>query len=99
MLVTELTKIPNPDRTDVDQTPPRRERRNAINTRLDDAVELLERELERLKATLETCRRLDHPRRDELVRTLVHRLDERQDALERLHSMLLALRSPDTAIH
>jgi len=70
-----------------------------LNGTLDDAIELLERELERLKVGLATCRRLDHPRRDELVRWHVATIDERQDVLEHLHAMVMARRSPRDPLH
>jgi len=55
-----------------------------VNITLDSAIELLQEELERLTVALETCRRLDHPRRTELVRWHVRRVDQRQDALDKL---------------
>lgn len=70
-----------------------------VNRSLDDAIELMQAEVERLKASLETCRRLDHPRRGELVRWHVRRLDQREDALAQLQAMLLARRSPADPIH
>lgn len=70
-----------------------------VNRTLDDAIVLLQLELERLKASLETCRRLDHPRRDELVRWHVRRLDQREDALVQLQEMIVARRAPGEPIH
>ena len=70
-----------------------------VNLTLDNAIELLQEELERLTVALETCRRLDHPRRAELVRWHVRRVDQRQDALDKLQAMLLADREPGTQIH
>jgi hypothetical protein len=70
-----------------------------VNRSLDDAIELMQAEVERLKASLETCRRLDHPRRGELVRWHVLRLDQREDALAQLQAMLLARRTPADPIH
>jgi hypothetical protein len=72
---------------------------NQPNRALDDVIELLEAELERLKVGLEVSRRLDHPRRDELVRWHVRCIDRRQDVLEQLHAMLIACRHPDAPIH
>jgi hypothetical protein len=66
---------------------------------LDDAIVLLQSELERLKTVLETCRRLDHPKRNALVRWHVRRIDSRQDALEKLQAMIVACREPDIPIH
>ena len=57
---------------------------------LDDVIVLLMREIERLKAALGTWRVLDHPRKDEIIRWHVRTLDERQDKLEDLKTMLLA---------
>lgn len=70
-----------------------------VNRTLDDAVALMQGEVDRLQAALETCRRLDHPRRGELVRWHVQRLDQRQDALEQLHAMIVARRAPGAPIH
>lgn len=61
-----------------------------LNESLDDVILLLEREIRRLKESLETYRSLPHPRRHEIIRWHVRTLDERQDALERLRLMLLA---------
>ena len=63
-----------------------------LNRSLDDVVELLAREIERLKESLETYRLSRHPKRQEIIRWHVHTLDERQDALEELQAMLLAQR-------
>jgi hypothetical protein len=60
-----------------------------LNESLDDVILLLEREIRRLKESLETYRSLSHPRRNEIIRWHVRTLDERQDALERLRIMLL----------
>lgn len=72
---------------------------NSSNCTLDDAIELLQGEIERLKLALETCRWLDHPRRSELVRWHVRTIDRRQDALEQLHAMVIAERKSDAPIH
>jgi hypothetical protein len=69
------------------------------NPTLDDAIMLLQSELERLRVVLETCRRIDHPKRNALVRWHVRRIDRRQDALEKLQAMVVACREPDTPIH
>lgn len=61
-----------------------------LNRSLDDVISLLEREIRRLKESLETYRLSQHPDRGEIIRWHVRTLDERQDALERLHAMLLA---------
>jgi hypothetical protein len=69
------------------------------NRTLDEAAALLQREMDRLKASLETCRLLDHPRRNELVRWHVRRLDQREEALAQLKSMISANRAPGEALH
>ena len=61
-----------------------------LNRSLDDVISLLEREIRRLKESLETYRLSKHPNRNEIIRWHVRTLDERQDALERLRVMLLA---------
>jgi hypothetical protein len=61
-----------------------------LNQSLDDVILLLEREIERLKESLEVYRATPHPQRGEIIRWHVRTLDERQDALERLRLMLLA---------
>jgi hypothetical protein len=52
--------------------------------------ELLEREIARLKESLETYRLSNHPNRREIIRWHIRTLDERQDALEQLQEMILA---------
>lgn len=66
---------------------------------LDDVIVLLAREVERLKEALTTWRQLDHPRKDEIIRWHVRTLDERQDKLEDLKTMLLARRKADREVH
>ncbi|MCB1684777.1 MAG: hypothetical protein R3E82_00595 [Pseudomonadales bacterium] len=66
-----------------------------LNQSLDDVIGLLEREIERLKASLETYRLSKHPQRAEIIRWHVRSLDERQDALEELQTLLLAKRDTD----
>lgn len=61
-----------------------------LNRSLDDVINLLEREIERLKASLESYRLSEHPQRGEIVRWHVRTLDERQDALEDLQSLIIA---------
>ncbi|MFU8816828.1 MAG: hypothetical protein ACNA7W_15885 [Pseudomonadales bacterium] len=61
-----------------------------LNRSLDDIILLLEREIQRLKESLETYRLSRHPNRGDIIRWHVRTLDERQDALERLRIMLLA---------
>jgi uncharacterized membrane protein YgaE (UPF0421/DUF939 family) len=67
----------------------------AVNRSLDDVISLLEREIRRLKESLETYRLSNHPNRNEIIRWHVRTLDERQDALERLRAMLLSQRDID----
>ncbi len=66
-----------------------------LNRSLDDVIDLLEREIARLKESLETYRLSSHPKRQEMIRWHVHTLDERQDALEKLQEMILAERKSD----
>lgn len=59
-----------------------------LNRSLDDVITLLEREIRRLKESLQTYRLSEHPKRDEIIRWHVRTLDEREDALERLRVMV-----------
>lgn len=61
-----------------------------LNRSIDDVIDLLEREIRRLQASLETYRLSQHPRRGDIIRWHVRSLDERQDALEELRALLLA---------
>jgi len=61
-----------------------------LNRSLDDVIDLVEREIERLKESLETYRLSNHPNRNDIIRWHVRNLDERQDALESLQAMLTA---------
>lgn len=70
------------------------EREEQLNRSLDDVIELLQQEVERLKESLETYRLSKHPNRADIIRWHVHTLDERQDALEELQAMLVAQRGP-----
>ena len=63
-----------------------------LNRSLDDVVELLNGEIERLKESLETYRLSNHPQRQAIIRRHVRTLDERQDTLEKLQAMLEAQR-------
>lgn len=69
-----------------------------LNRSLDDVIPLLEREIRRLRESLETYRLSNHPDRNEIIRWHVRTLDERQDALEHLRAMMLAARD-DTPRH
>jgi len=64
----------------------------ALNSSLDDVILLLEREVERLKESLEVYRLSQHPERHRIVRWHIQALDERQDALEKMKALLLAPR-------
>jgi hypothetical protein len=61
-----------------------------LNQSIDDVIDLLEREIRRLQASLETYRLSQHPRRGDIIRWHVRSLDERQDTLEELRALLLA---------
>lgn len=61
-----------------------------LNQSIDDVIDLLEREIERLQASLETYRLSDHPRRGDIIRWHVKSLDERHDALEELRALVMA---------
>jgi FtsZ-binding cell division protein ZapB len=63
-----------------------------LNRSLDDVIELLQQEIERLKESLETYRLSKHPNRADIIRWHVQTLDERQDAFEELQSLLVAQR-------
>ena len=67
---------------------------DGLNETLEDVIELLEQEIERLKISLDNYRLSRHPHRQELVRWHVRALDERQDALEDLKRMVMAERNP-----
>lgn len=66
-----------------------------LNRSLDDVIAMLEKEIRRLKESLETYRLSEHPKRGEIIRWHVRTLDERQDALEQLRTMLLAQQRED----
>lgn len=61
-----------------------------LNQSIDDVIDLLEREIRRLQASLETYRLSDHPRRGDIIRWHVKSLDERHDALEELRALMVA---------
>ena len=60
-----------------------------VNESLSDVIFLLEREIERLKVSLETFRLTKHARKQELIRWHVRTLDERQETLDDLRQLLL----------
>jgi hypothetical protein len=70
-----------------------------LNQSLDDVILLLEREIQRLKESLDTYRLSGHPKRGDIIRWHIRTLDERQDALERLRVMLLAQQDSDATRH
>ena len=70
-----------------------------LNQSLDDVIQLLEREIQRLKESLDTYRLSGHPQRGDIIRWHIRTLDERQDALERLRVMLLAQQDSDATRH
>jgi hypothetical protein len=61
-----------------------------INTSLDEVLDLLAQEVERLKVALEYYRLSDHPEKENLVRWHVQQIDQRQDRLEDIKSLILA---------
>lgn len=65
-----------------------------LDLSLDDMVDLLAREIERLKASLEMYRLLDHPQKEQIIVRHVQALDERQDRLDELKELLLARQTP-----
>jgi hypothetical protein len=65
-----------------------------INNSLDDVIVLLEREIERLKESLETVRLSTHADRSALIRWHIQTLDERQDALEQMKQLINATSPP-----
>lgn len=61
---------------------------DSINESLDDVIVLLEREIDRLKTSLEIYRESRHPDRKDIVRMHVAALDRRQDALDDMKALL-----------
>jgi predicted DNA-binding protein YlxM (UPF0122 family) len=72
---------------------------SVVNPTLDDAIELCRAELERLKVKLEVYRRLKHRRREQLLKVIIARIDERQTALDQLEALVVARRDPEEPIH
>lgn len=68
-----------------------------INTSLDEVLDLLAQEVERLQVALEFYRLSDHPEKDDLIRWHVNQIDARQDRLEDVKSMILS--RGDDAVH
>lgn len=65
-----------------------------LDLSLDDMVDLLSREIARLKASLEMYRLLDHPQKQDIILRHVQALDERQNRLDELKDLLLARQMP-----
>ena len=61
-----------------------------VNTSLDEVLDLLAQEVERLQVALEFYRLSDHPEKDKLIRWHVQQIDARQDRLEEVQSMILS---------
>jgi len=60
-----------------------------INTSLDEVLDLLALEVERLKTALDYYRLSNHPDKDEFIRWHVSQIDLRQDRLEEIKTMIL----------
>ena len=61
-----------------------------INTSLDEVLDLLAQEVERLQAALEFYRLSEHPDKEQLIRWHVQQIDARQDRLDDIKAMILA---------
>ncbi len=61
-----------------------------INTSLDEVLDLLAQEVERLQVALEFYRLSDHPDKDKLIRWHVQQIDARQDRLEDIKALILS---------
>lgn len=61
-----------------------------INTSLDEVLDLLAQEVERLQVALEFYRLSDHADKEKLIRWHVQQIDTRQDRLEDIKSLILA---------
>ncbi len=61
-----------------------------INTSLDEVLDLLAQEVERLQVALEFYRLSDHPEKDKLIRWHVQQIDARQDRLEDIKALILS---------
>lgn len=70
-----------------------------LNRSLMDVIELLQREIARLRESLEAYRLSDHPERQRLIRYHVRSLDERQDALEKVQAAMEALAEEQARDH
>jgi hypothetical protein len=61
-----------------------------LNTSLNDVLDLLAHEIERLKVELEFYRLSQHPEKARLERLYVERIDARQDRLEEIKALIMA---------
>lgn len=61
-----------------------------INTSLDEVLDLLAQEVERLQVALEYYRLSEHPDKQQLIRWHVQQIDARQDRLEDIKAMILS---------
>jgi hypothetical protein len=61
-----------------------------VNRSLDEVMDLMAHETERLKVVLEYYRLVDAPNKQERIRHLVREIDRRQDRLEELKQLILA---------
>lgn len=60
-----------------------------VNESLDDVLELLWHQVERLKVGLEHCRLTEHPNRQAMIRWHVEQIDERQARIDEVQQMIL----------
>ena len=72
-------------------------REGDINASLDDVLDLLALEVERLQATLDYYRLSNHPDKVKLIQWHVAQIDLRQDRLEEIKAMILG--QGDNAVH
>ena len=61
-----------------------------INTSLDEVLDLLAQEVERLQVAVEYYRLSEHPDKQQLIRWHVQQIDARQDRLEDIKAMILS---------
>ena len=61
-----------------------------INTSLDEVLDLLAQEVERLQVALEYYRLSEHPDKEQLIRWHVQQIDARQDRLDDVKAMILS---------
>ena len=61
-----------------------------LNASLDEVLDLLALEVERLKESLEFYRLSEHPDKEQLIRWVVQQIDLRQDRLEDIKALILA---------